>query len=277
MKNSLTLPSLASKNFSNLRDENDEPIDTYTDPFMRNFARNSVKGCRCNAFYQLYKSEISDEIFNIISRELNVNRNMCNLLEKNFEFSNKYEKLYAKELDSKYEDYRDLNQEEKSVCINKKRNMLPIHKDLSKLELNKTQIDFDATSLYPSGMWDQNSVYRKIESGLCFKRDMNDVYVEAFKNQTLNQDGNESVILKIKYYNPPDLIIQHLPDKEKVKNIEVSRMRNGYIIDTLTSVDICEIVKIGGKVTEIYEGVTSRENFEIFPFGKIIEELFASR
>ena len=35
-------------------------------------------------------------------------------------------------------------------------------------------------------------------------------------------------------------------------------MRNGYIIDTLTSVDICEIVKIGGRVIEIYEGVLYR-------------------
>ena len=30
-------------------------------------------------------------------------------------------------------------------------------------------------------------------------------------------------------------------------------MRNGYIIDTLTSVDNEEIVKIGGKVVEIYQ------------------------
>ena len=45
---------------------------------------------------------------------------------------------------------------------------------------------------------------------------MNDVYVEAFNNQTFNQDGDESAILTIKFYNPPDLIIQHLPVKEKV-------------------------------------------------------------
>ena len=32
-------------------------------------------------------------------------------------------------------------------------------------------------------------------------------------------------------------------------------MKNGFIIDTLTSIDIQEIVKIGGKVVEIYEGV----------------------
>ena len=54
-------------------------------------------------------------------------------------------------------------------------------------------------------------------------------------------------------------------------------MRNGYIIDTLTSVDICEIVKIGGKVIKIYEGVIYRENFKISPFRKVIEKLFALR
>ena len=54
-------------------------------------------------------------------------------------------------------------------------------------------------------------------------------------------------------------------------------MRNGYIIDTLTSVDIQEIVKIGGKVVEIYEGVIYRKNFKVSPFRKVIEKLFALR
>ena len=106
---------------------------------------------------------------------------------------------------------------------------------------------------------------------------MNDVYVEAFNNQSFNEDGDESAILTIKYHNPLDLIFQHLPVKEKVKKIEVNRMRNGYIIDTLTSVDIQEIVKIGGKVVEIYEGVIYRENFKVSPFRKVIEKLFALR
>ena len=44
MKNSINLPSLANKLFNSLKDENDEPIYTYTDPFMRNFVRNSIKG-----------------------------------------------------------------------------------------------------------------------------------------------------------------------------------------------------------------------------------------
>ena len=51
-------------------------------------------------------------------------------------------------------------------------------------------------------------------------------------------------------------------------------MRNGCIIDTLTSVDICEI---GGRVIEIYQGVIYRENFKVSPFRKVIEKLFALR
>ena len=59
--------------------------------------------------------------------------------------------------------------------------------------------------------------------------------------------------------------------------MEANRMRNGYIIDTLTSVDIQELVKTGGKVIETYEGVTCRENFKISPFRKVMEKLFALR
>ena len=54
-------------------------------------------------------------------------------------------------------------------------------------------------------------------------------------------------------------------------------MRNGYIIDTLTSVVICEIVKMGGKVIEIYEGVIYQENFQISHFRKVLEKLLALR
>ena len=224
------------------------------------------------AFNQHYKSEFSKEVFNILSKEINVNGNVCEILGKSFEFLNKYEKQYAKEFDSKYDDFRNVDQKEKEKYANKKRNMLYIHKELAKLDSNFTQMDYDATSLYPSAMWDKNSVNPKIETGFAYKPHMINVYVEAFNNQTFNQAGDESAILTIKYYNPPDLIFQHLPVKEKVKNIEVNRIRNGYIVDTLTSVDIQEIVKIGGKVIEIYEGVIYRENFRISLFRKVIKK-----
>ena len=123
-------------------------------------------------------------------------------------------------------------------------------------------------------MWDEKSINPRIETGYSFTRDMHKFLVHRFNNQTFTQG---SAILKIKYYNPKNLIVQHIPIKEKEKKIEINRMRNGYIIDTLTSVDIQEIVKIGGKVVEIYEGVIYRENFKVSPFRKVIDILFKLR
>ena len=71
-KNRLTLPSLANKFSYSLKDENDEDICTFTDPFMRHFVRKSIKRGRCSALNQYYRSTISDQVFNIMSQELNV-------------------------------------------------------------------------------------------------------------------------------------------------------------------------------------------------------------
>ena len=51
-------------------------------------------------------------------------------------------------------------------------------------------------------------------------------------------------------------------------------MRTGSIVQTLTSVDIQEIVKISGEVIEIYEGVFYRKNFTLSLFRKLIRNLF---
>ena len=48
-------------------------------------------------------------------------------------------------------------------------------------------MDFEATCLYPSAMYNEKSVSPRIESGFAFKPHMNDVYVEAFNFQTFNQ------------------------------------------------------------------------------------------
>ena len=54
-------------------------------------------------------------------------------------------------------------------------------------------------------------------------------------------------------------------------------MRNGYIIDTLTPVDIQENIEVGGNIIEIYQGVIQREIFRVSPLGNVIEKLFALR
>ena len=73
-------------------------------------------------------------------------------------------------------------------------------------------------------MWDENSIYPRVESGSSFTRDMNKFLVHKFNNGNFNQG---SAILKIKPCNPKNLIVQHLPVKDRVKKIEINRMRNG--------------------------------------------------
>ena len=182
--------------------------------------------------------------------------------------------IFKKEYEDQFNDYRLENEEDKENYINKKLGDLRLHKLLKQIELIHLLWDFDAVSLYPSAMWDDKSIYPKIETGYAYTREMNDELVNKFNTGNFNQG---SAILKIKYYNPKNLIVQHLPIKEREKKIEINRMRNGYIVDTLTSVDIQEIVKIGGEVIEIFEGVIYRENFKINPFRKVIDILFKLR
>ena len=127
-----------------------------------------------------------------------------------------------------------------------------IHQFLQQLGLNDLLWVFDAVSLYPSAMSDDKSIYSRVEPGYAFTPDMNNDLVRNINNQTFTQ-GSE--FLKIKFCNPKILIAQHLPINGKVNKTEINRMRDGYIVDTLTSVDIQETLKIGGKVEEIYEGV----------------------
>ena len=119
MKNSSTLPSLANKSFNNLKDKNDVRLYTYNDEFMRHFVRQSINGDHCSALKQYYKSNISDKVFNIISKELDIKGNVCEILERCFEYTKKTFKKRENEYDSKFIDYRDNDEEERTEHFNK--------------------------------------------------------------------------------------------------------------------------------------------------------------
>ena len=76
MKDCLSLPGLGRKILNSLRTDEDEPIYTYNDKYMRWFSRQSMKGGRVCAFSQYYKSKIPDDILKIISEELDVKKNL---------------------------------------------------------------------------------------------------------------------------------------------------------------------------------------------------------
>ena len=214
MKDCLSLPGLGLKYFNSLRTEQDEPIYTYNDKYMRWFVRQAAYGGRVCAFRQYYKSKSCDDILKIMSRELCVKGNDYDIIEAYMEYKNKHFKVFEKEYEDQFNDYRDENVEDKEKYINEKLSNLRLHKIIKRIELIHLLWEFDAVSLYPSAMWDPKSIYPKIETSYAFKREMNDELLEKFNNQNFNQG---SAILKIKYYNPKNLIVQHLPVKEKEK------------------------------------------------------------
>ena len=61
------------------------------------------------------------------------------------------------------------------------------------------------------------------------------------------------------------------------KTNDLIRFRNGVIHDTISSVDIQEIVKAGGKIIKIYEGIVYDENLKINPYKDFVTKLFAKR
>ena len=54
--------------------------------------------------------------------------------------------------------------------------------------------------------------------GYVYTPDMNNELVEKLNSGNFTQG---SAILKIKYYNPKNLIVQHLPVKERVKKWKI--------------------------------------------------------
>ena len=110
----------------------------------------------------------------MLIEQLGVDGNICEILDKYFEYTNEHRKTIEDEYDSQFDDYRDINQEERTNYINNKLSKLPIHEELQKLNIKDVMMDFDATSLYPS-MWDGKSVYPKIETGFAFIPDMNKI------------------------------------------------------------------------------------------------------
>ena len=82
--------------FNSLRTEEDEPIYTYNDKYMRWFVRRSIKRGRVCAFNQYCKSKISDDILKTISEDLIVNVTIYDIVEAYLEPKNKYLEIFQR-------------------------------------------------------------------------------------------------------------------------------------------------------------------------------------
>ena len=101
MKDCLSVPGLGWKYFNSMRDDNDEPVYTYNDKYMRHFVRQSIKGGRVSCFNQYYKSKVSDEMFQNISKELDVKRNVYEIIESYMKYINDHLRIIKEEYEKK--------------------------------------------------------------------------------------------------------------------------------------------------------------------------------
>ena len=67
MKYNLRSPGLGWKHFNSLRTQEDEPIYTYKDKYMRHFVGQSKKGGRVCAFNQYSRSKVCGDVLKTIS------------------------------------------------------------------------------------------------------------------------------------------------------------------------------------------------------------------
>ena len=196
MKDFLSAPGLGRKYFNSMRDENDQPVYKYNDKYMRWFVRQSIKGGRVCSFNQYYRTKICDNVLKILSEKLNVRGNVYDNSEAYLKNKNHHIQIFKQVYESKFIDYRDIDEQEMNIYINKKNlGEFPIHKLLKELSLNVLLQDFDGVSLYPSAMSDPESVYPRIESGYAYNPNMNDDLVKKFNIQIFIQG---SAIPKIK-------------------------------------------------------------------------------
>ena len=99
----------------------------------------------------------------------------------------KHFKIFEKKYEKHFIDYRDFNVVKKKKYIIEKISELPLQQLFKQTKLCELLWDFDAVSLYPSAMWDENSIYPRIETVYTFTKDMNDELVEKFDNQTFTR------------------------------------------------------------------------------------------
>ena len=200
-----------------MRDEHDEPIYIYNDKYMRHFVRQSMKRGRVSAFNQYYKSNICGDNLEILSRELKVEGNVYEINEAYMNYKNNHLKIIKEKYESKFNDYRDIDEEELEKYLNKNLGEFPIDQILKQLSLNDLLWSYDANSLYPSAMSDDMSIFPRIETGNAFTPDMNGEIIKKFNEGNFTQG---SAILKIKY-NSKNLIVQQIPVKEREKNVKL--------------------------------------------------------
>ncbi|ESO84725.1 hypothetical protein LOTGIDRAFT_168389 [Lottia gigantea] len=129
---------------------------------------------------------------------------------------------------------------------------------------------FDANGMYASAMTEGE--YPKSESARAFLPEKEKEFVKLFNEEKFRP---RTAILKVCFEYPTNMFFQPILAKDKItftnrigKKETGTKIgfRNGFCSDVLTSVDIQEVVKAGGKILTILDGTVYEENFKTPPY-----------
>ena len=248
---------------------------------VRDFIHKTVHGGRVFALNRKFVSTSFNQIVNILKKYFGKEHDISNLFEIHFQRLDKVEKHYTKKYENKFDDYRKINKQHFENYIKKKLSSLPISKELKAIDKSDLLVSSDYNSLYPSAMAHEKSTWPSIETAEAINPEDSEVYCKLFNSvecASLNKTG----FFEVKYHNPENLILQHMAVKEDVynetknKSENVNRLRNGDNTQHLTSVDIEEVVRVGGVLKELYEGFIC-DNLDYNPFKEYILDMTAKR
>ena len=280
-KNSLTESSLAWSTLGRYIRESGKSFYTPKNKYVRDFVHKTVHGGRVVALNHKFVSTSFSPIVNILRKYFGEEHEISTLFEIYFCQIDKVKRYYTKKYENKFDDNRKINKQHFENYIKKNLSSLPISKELNKIDKSDLLVSSYYNSLYPSAMAHLLSMWPAIETAKAINPEDSEVYCKLFNTGewvSLNKTG----FFKVKYHNPENLILQHMAVKEDVYNDtenkyeNVNRFRNGDITQHLTSVDIEEVVRVGGVIKKFHEGFIC-DNLDYNPFREYILDMTAKR
>ena len=281
-KTSLTQSSLSWSTLGKYMEASGKSFYTPKNKYVRDFIRKTVHGGRVVALNRKFVSSSFNQIVDILEKYLGKEQEISTLFIIYYRQLNKVHEHFNNKHESRYVDHRRIDTKEQVKYVNKKLASLPISKELNKIDKYDLLVSSDYTSLYPSAVSCSKSTWPKIETSIAINPKQDSKYLCDLFNNNEWENLNKSGFFKVKYYNPEYLILQHLPVNEEVFNESknkferVNRFRNGHITQHLTSVDIEQIVRIGGVILEFIEGFIC-DNLDYNPFTAYVHDLIEKR
>ena len=203
------------------------------------------------------------------------------MFEIYFHQIDKVKKYPTEKYENKFDDYGKINQKHLESYIKKNLASLTNSKEVKNVDKSDLLVSSDYNSLYPSAMAQLQSTWPAIEIAQAIKPEDSEDLCGLFYTgewKSMKKTG----FFKVKYHNPENLFLQHMGvieevfDETKNKHEPVNRFRKGDITQHLTSIDVEEIVRIGGIIKKFYEGFIY-DNLNFNPFREYILDMTAKR